>query len=298
MQVQTADTADQANTARVVVDLYGQHLERNRQHRTLEILLQTCTSAVEEFGSKTFAQLKPVHVSNWLAKMAKPRDTKTRKGMKWGPTYQNIALRTLVAAFNWAKSQGLISAHCLENPKAVTVKNRKRSRGQEAYISPATWKTLMDRVGATNHGFADLLVVLRAECETAIGGRPLEPARRGSLCAGALAGMTEPKADAGRLARLVVIMNLADEWPTGLWLDGLAAYCRNRAAYDAILGDSVPAQLRVEGAAREYRNNANPTALGDWQVFAYQVNQQRQAPAPALRPGSRPSTPGPAVCTT
>ena len=29
MQVSTADTADQKNTVRVVVDLYGQHLERN-----------------------------------------------------------------------------------------------------------------------------------------------------------------------------------------------------------------------------------------------------------------------------
>lgn len=161
MQVQAADTADQANTVRVVVDLYGQHLERNGQDRTLEILLQTCTSAVAEFGGKTFAQLKPVHVTNWLAKMAKPRDTEKRKGVKWGPTYQNIALRTLVAAFNWAKGQGLISAHCLENPKAVVVHNRKRSRGQEAYISPAVWKKLVDRIGATNDRFADLLRFVR-----------------------------------------------------------------------------------------------------------------------------------------
>jgi hypothetical protein len=82
MQVNTADTADQANTVRTVVDLYGQHLERNGQARTLEILLQTCTSAVEQFGDKTFGQLKPVHVTNWLALMAKPRDHthKTKTG--------------------------------------------------------------------------------------------------------------------------------------------------------------------------------------------------------------------------
>lgn len=43
MQVSNADTADQGNTVRVVVDLYGQHLERNGQDRSLEILLQTCT---------------------------------------------------------------------------------------------------------------------------------------------------------------------------------------------------------------------------------------------------------------
>jgi integrase len=170
MQVNTADTADQANTVRVVVDLYGQHLERNGQDRTLGILLQTCTSAVEAFGDKTFAQLKPVHVSNWLAKMAKPRDhthktkvggqAKTRK-VKWGPTYQNMALRTLVAAFNWAKGQGLITAHCLQNPKAVVVRGRKRSRGQEAYVSAETWNKLITRVGATNHAFADFLRFLR-----------------------------------------------------------------------------------------------------------------------------------------
>ena len=77
--------------------------------------------------------------------------------MKWGPTYQNMALRTLVAAFNWAKGQGVISAHCLENSKAVKIRGRKRTRGQEAYVSAATWKKLIGRVGATNHGFADML---------------------------------------------------------------------------------------------------------------------------------------------
>ncbi|HEY8506059.1 MAG TPA: hypothetical protein VIL46_15845, partial [Gemmataceae bacterium] len=82
MQVSNADTADQGNTVRVVIDLYGQHLERNGQERSLEILLQTCTSAVELFGDKTFSELKPLHVSAWLAQMAKPRNTKKHKGVK------------------------------------------------------------------------------------------------------------------------------------------------------------------------------------------------------------------------
>src|SRR5262245_19501424 len=82
MGVSNADTADQQNTVRVVVDLYGQHLERNGQDRSLDIVLQTCTSAVAEFGDKTFRELKPIHVSDWLAKMAKPRDHthKTKTG--------------------------------------------------------------------------------------------------------------------------------------------------------------------------------------------------------------------------
>ena len=157
MQVSNADTADQGNTVRVVIDLYGQHLERNGQERSLEILLQTCTSAVELFGDKTFSELKPLHVSAWLAQMAKPRNTKKHKGVKWGPTYQGIALRALVTGFNWAKGQGLISSHCLENPKAVKIRGKKRSRGQEAYIADATWKKLIGRIGASNHGFADML---------------------------------------------------------------------------------------------------------------------------------------------
>lgn len=169
MQVGTADTADQTNTVRVVVDLYGQHLERNGQVRTLEILLQTCTSAVAEFGDKTFAQLKPIHVTSWLAKMAKPRTFESKmsgggtrmRTATWGPTYQNIALRTLVAAFNWAKGQELISAHCLENPKAVVVRGQKRSRGDEAYVPKEAWLKLITRVSATNQGFADILRFLR-----------------------------------------------------------------------------------------------------------------------------------------
>jgi integrase len=162
MQASTAATSDQANTVRVIVDLYGQHLERNGQARSLEILLATCTSAVERFGDLAIGDLKPVHVSGWLAEMAKPRPGKRRKTVRWGPTYQNMALRTLVAAFNWAKGQELISAHCLQNAKAVQVRNRKRSRGQEAYVTPATWQKLIGRVSRSNTRFADLLRFLYA----------------------------------------------------------------------------------------------------------------------------------------
>src|SRR5262249_29470375 len=97
-----------------------------------------------------------VHVSGWLAEMAKPRAGRRRKTVKWGPTYQNMALRTLVAAFNWAKGQGLISTHCLQNSKAVQVRNRKRTRGQEAYVPPATWQKLINCVSRSNTRFAAL----------------------------------------------------------------------------------------------------------------------------------------------
>ncbi|MCE9561228.1 MAG: tyrosine-type recombinase/integrase [Planctomycetes bacterium] len=157
MAVSVADVADQGNTVRLIVDLYGQHLERNGQERSLKILLDTCTSAVEAFGDCHIGDLKPIHITDWLALKAKPRIDSKNRTVKWKPTYQGIALRTLVTALNWAKGQGLISRHCLENTKAVQIRGKKRSRGQEAYIPPATCKKLMDFVGASNQGFADLL---------------------------------------------------------------------------------------------------------------------------------------------
>lgn len=157
MQLANADTIDQGNTVRLIVDLYGQHLERNGQARSLTILLDTCTSAIEQFGDLPIGDLKPKHVSDWLDLKAKPRIDSKKRTVKWGPTYRGIALRTLVTALNWAKGQGLISKHCLEKSKAVVIRGKKRSRGKEAYIPPQTFKTLIDGVGATNLGFADLL---------------------------------------------------------------------------------------------------------------------------------------------
>ncbi len=152
MRLANCDTADQGNTVATVCEMYGQHLEREGKSATLRILLDTCTSAVAEFGTKTMNEFKPIHVTEWLAKMALPRvDSRKRTG-KWGKTYQAMALRTLISALNWARKQGVISRHCLEG-KPITVKG-KRSRGKEAYIEKAVFDRLIARV---NPNFADLL---------------------------------------------------------------------------------------------------------------------------------------------
>jgi len=152
MRLANADIADQGNTVATVCEMYGQRLEREGKKASLRILLDTCSSAVEEFGNKTMTEFKPIHVTDWLAKMAKPRmDSKKRTG-KWGKTYQAMALRTLVAALNWARKQGLISGHCLEgNPITVV---GKRSRGKEAYIEKAVFDRL---IAKANSNFSDLL---------------------------------------------------------------------------------------------------------------------------------------------
>ncbi|HEX4144550.1 MAG TPA: tyrosine-type recombinase/integrase [Pirellulales bacterium] len=152
MELANADSADQGNTVRLICDLYGKHLERNDKTATLSILLDTCASAVECFGDKTLAEFKVFHVTEWLEAMATPR--KDRKGRfgKWGETYQAMALRTLISALNWAKNQGLITRHCLDQ-KGV-LKKRKRSRGVEAYIQQADYDTL---IAAVNPNFGDLI---------------------------------------------------------------------------------------------------------------------------------------------
>ena len=101
-----------------------------------------------------------MHVTGWLAKLTKSRNSKKRTGVKWGATYQSIALRTLVAAFNGGLGGGIISGHCLHNSQAAMIRGLKRSRGQEAYIPPATWRQLIDRVAASNRGFAAILKFL------------------------------------------------------------------------------------------------------------------------------------------
>jgi integrase len=155
LELANADTADQGNTVRLICDLYAQHLERNGKKASLRIFLDTCTSAIERFGDKTLAEFKVYHVTGWLEEMAKPRrDRKGRVG-KWGETYQAMALRTLTCALNWAKKQGLITRHCLDQ-KGV-VRRGKRSRGEEAYIPHAVYNKL---IGTVSQNFRDMILLL------------------------------------------------------------------------------------------------------------------------------------------
>lgn len=155
MELSNAESADQANTVRLVCDLYAQHLRRNDKKASLRIFLDTCTSGIERFGDKTVAEFKPLHVTEWLEEMAKPRqDSKGRTG-KWGETYQAMALRALICALNWAKQQGLITRHCLD--KKGVVKRTKKSRGQEAYIDEKVYRKLLR---AVNANFGELIQFL------------------------------------------------------------------------------------------------------------------------------------------
>ena len=69
----------------------------------------------EGCGRLTIAELKPIHVTNWLAK--KPT---------WGPTTRNRVIGSIKRAFNWAIEQGLLEHSPLRALKKPTSKRRER----------------------------------------------------------------------------------------------------------------------------------------------------------------------------
>jgi integrase len=81
----------------------------------------------EECGHLRLKQLKPIHVDDWLAAMAKPRVVQTPKGERtrqWGKTCRGQALSALNACLNWAAKKQLITKNPLaggvvDRPKAV-----------------------------------------------------------------------------------------------------------------------------------------------------------------------------------
>ncbi len=87
-------------------------------------------------GRLTVAELKPIHVTNWLSK--KPT---------WGPTTRNRVIGAIKQAFNWAIEQGLMEHNPLRLLKKPTAKRRERvlsSEEREKILSSATDEEFRD----------------------------------------------------------------------------------------------------------------------------------------------------------
>lgn len=67
-----------------------------------------------EYGDLDIAELKPLHVTNWLAQR------------KWGPTTRNKVIGTLKQAFNWAVDQGLIADNPIRRLRKPAPRRRER----------------------------------------------------------------------------------------------------------------------------------------------------------------------------
>ncbi len=91
------------------LDWVQQNLDCYEWHRRF---IQEFASAC---GGLTVGDLKPIHVTNWLAKK------KT-----WGPTTRNRVIGEVKRAFNWAIEQGLIESSPIKSLRKPRAKRRER----------------------------------------------------------------------------------------------------------------------------------------------------------------------------
>ena len=93
-------------------------------------------------GQLTIAELKPIHVSNWLSKKT-----------TWGPTTRNRIIGIIKRAFNWAVDQGLLDQNPLRRLK------KPPSLRRERILSPEEREKML--AAASDQAFRDLLIALQ-----------------------------------------------------------------------------------------------------------------------------------------
>jgi integrase len=114
---------------------YLKWVEANRKKRTYQRAAFFLGRFAEECGHLKAKQLKPIHVDDWLAKMAAPRLVETPKGKRirrWKKSTRRMAIDVVNACLNWAKRKELIT----RNPISGAVdKPGTVSRTKESLIS-------------------------------------------------------------------------------------------------------------------------------------------------------------------
>jgi integrase len=115
---------------------YLKRVKERRKSKTYELSARFLNSFALDYGHLKVKQLKGVHVEDWLAKMARPRQVATNQGertCRWGPSTQRMGYQVIQAMLNWSARKGLISknpvAGAVECPAAV-------SRTKESLITP------------------------------------------------------------------------------------------------------------------------------------------------------------------
>ena len=138
-----------------VIARYYHFLEREQRTSTLHLARTMLDPAITHFGHLKTKELKPIVVTDWLAKMGdeKLRKAKGRK-KPWNQSTRNTAVCVLCRAFNWAKEQGLVT----RNPVAGLAKPEKLVRGKEVLLPEALEDLLIE---TANPELAKFLRVLR-----------------------------------------------------------------------------------------------------------------------------------------
>ena len=119
-------------------------MEADRKKRTYERAVFFLGRFAHECGHMKVKQLKPIHVDDWLAKMAIPRTVKTPKGLRessWKKSTRRMAIDVVNACLNWAKRKELIT----RNPIAGAVdKPGSVSRTKESLIYPEAHRKMVE----------------------------------------------------------------------------------------------------------------------------------------------------------
>ncbi len=152
MQVGEAAKAEGDNLVVTVLDLYAVHLKNQNRLKTLDILLRCTKSAVAEFGSLKVRDLKPMQVQAWLDRMGTNRGIHRGRVRQWGDTMKRMAYDKLMAAFNWAVKQKMITRNPID--RGAVELRKKGSRGRDYVLKSGEHEKI---VAGSRQNFADLL---------------------------------------------------------------------------------------------------------------------------------------------
>lgn len=127
----------------------------------------------EKYGALTVRELRPQHVTDFIAIMRQPRwHEKLKRTVQWGHGTDKICRDVLQRAFRWATDEaGIISKSPFDRAKGKRAKLRRRRPSKtRTAIYDAEHELLLDQaMRRTKKGFAHLLVFLHGT-----GARPAE----------------------------------------------------------------------------------------------------------------------------
>ncbi len=162
MCLSTADTAKNQNTSRIVCELYLRHIAAQRKAGTLRLRMKALAAFTDSLGDVRVSDLAPHLVNAWLDQMRQWRkNAGTGKPVRWTNGSVRNAVVSILAAFNWAAQDGLITRNPLNGLKAP----KPRSRGREALIGRTPAERAANHrliLAAASKAFRPFIVCLEA----------------------------------------------------------------------------------------------------------------------------------------
>ncbi len=161
--VSMAHVAGDANSCRIVLEMYLQHRESRDAANTFRTKNADLAAFCASLGDEQVNAITPFRIQRWLDDMRKPRpvNRKRRDGTPykrqafWGDSAIRRATGNLHAAFAWAKKQGLIS----RNPVEGVGRPGARSRGRDCIVSPEDHRRILSKT-ARKPSLRDAVVCL------------------------------------------------------------------------------------------------------------------------------------------